>query len=352
MNMQHPVRSEGDAWAALGHDLDALREEVLSKVGEEDARHIRRVVKLARAHALAGRSLLHLGVGPLSFAGGVYALSIAKILENMEIGHNVLHAQYDFMGDAELSSERYEWDNVCEAGDWKHSHNFEHHTFTNVLGKDRDLGYGLLRISGDTAWTPGDLANPLKAALLALLFEWGVGAHDLRVEEVRSGAMSLGELRERARPFLAKVRRQVLKDYVLFPLLAGPNAPRVLLGNAAANGARNVFSFAIIFCGHFTEDVHFFDEDVLEGESRGHFYRRQILGSSNFEGSRVLHLLSGHLSHQIEHHLFPDLPSYRYPELAPRVRAICERHGLPYNTGSFRRQIGTVAKRIVRYALP
>jgi NADPH-dependent stearoyl-CoA 9-desaturase len=351
MNVQHHPSST-EAWAELGRDLDALREEILEKVGEADARHIRRVVKLARAHALTGRALLHFGVGPLSFAGGVYALSIAKILENMEIGHNVLHAQYDFMGDPELSSQSYEWDNVCDAGDWKHSHNFEHHTFTNVLGKDRDLGYGLLRVSGDTEWKPDDLANPVKALLLALLFEWGVGAHDLRVEEVRSGEMSLAELRERARPFLAKVRRQFLKDYVFFPLIAGPNAPRVFLGNAAANAARNVFAFSIIFCGHFTDGIEIFDERVLEGESRGHFYRRQILGSSNFEGSRWLHLLSGHLSHQIEHHLFPDLPSYRYPELAVRVREICEKHGVPYNTGSFTKQIGTVAKRILRYALP
>jgi NADPH-dependent stearoyl-CoA 9-desaturase len=351
MNVRHHKTSE-DQWAELGRDLDALREEILEKVGEEDARHIRHIVKLARAHGLAGRALLHLGFGPLSFAGGVYALAVSKILENMEIGHNVLHAQYDFMGDPELSSQRYEWDNVCDAGDWKHSHNFEHHTFTNVLGKDRDLGYGLLRVSGDTPWSPGDLANPVKAALLALLFQWGVGAHDLRVEEVQSGEMSLAELRERARPFLAKVKRQVLKDYVLFPLLAGPNAPRVFVGNMAANAARNVFSFSIIFCGHFTEGVTIFEEDVLEGESRGHFYRRQILGSSNFEGSRWLHIMSGHLSHQIEHHLFPDVPSYRYPELGARVREICEKHGLPYNTGSFGAQIRTVAKRIVRYALP
>ena len=29
------------------------------------------------------------------------------------------------------------------------------------------------------------------------------------------------------------------------------------------------------------------------------------------------------LSHQIEHHMFPDLPAARYPEMAPRVREIC-----------------------------
>ncbi len=37
---------------------------------------------------------------------------------------------------------------------------------------------------------------------------------------------------------------------------------------------------------------------------------RQIRGSSNLKGSEALHILSGHLSHQIEHHLYPDVPGH------------------------------------------
>jgi linoleoyl-CoA desaturase len=66
----------------------------------------------------------------------------------------------------------------------------------------------------------------------------------------------------------------------------------------------------------------------------------------------ILHLLSGNLSHQIEHHLFPDLPSNRYAQIAPRVRALCERFGLPYNTGPLIRQTANVWKNIIRLALP
>ena len=58
-----------------------------------------------------------------------------------------------------------------------------------------------------------------------------------------------------------------------------------------------------------------------------------MLGSANLAGAKLSHVLSGNLTHQIEHHLFPDLPARRYPELAVEVREICQRYGLPYNTG-------------------
>jgi fatty acid desaturase len=62
--------------------------------------------------------------------------------------------------------------------------------------------------------------------------------------------------------------------------------------------------------------------------------------------------MSGNLSFQIEHHLFPDLPANRYGEIAPEVREICERYGIPYNTGPLRKQFGSVVKKICRLALP
>ena len=108
----------------------------------------------------------------------------------------------------------------------------------------------------------------------------------------------------------------------------------------------------IIFCGHFPEGTQEFSEEEVEDETRGGWYLRQMLGSANLTGSRLFHILSGNLSHQIEHHLFPDIPAHRYAEIATEVRAICERYGLPYNTGPLHRQFGSVVKKIVRLALP
>ena len=108
----------------------------------------------------------------------------------------------------------------------------------------------------------------------------------------------------------------------------------------------------IIFCGHFTEHVHTFTEASIKNETRGQWYYRQALGSSNIEGGKAFHLMTGHLSFQIEHHLFPDLPSSRYQEVAPQVQAVFKKYHLQYNTGSFSTQYTGVLKRIFKYSLP
>jgi linoleoyl-CoA desaturase len=337
---------------ALQAELDAVRQQVLADLGERDLRYIRRVVRNARLSAIAGRGLLMFGLDPITWALGTAALANAKILENMEIGHNVMHGQYDWTGDPALNSQTYEWDNVCDGEQWRHSHNFMHHSYTNVIGVDRDFGYGLLRLSDAQPWNITHLWQPLSNLLLALGFQWGVGVHDLELDRALEGKLPRGQLRKRARPFLKKAQRQLFKDYVLFPAIALWNAPRVLAGNLAANLIRNLWAYAVIFCGHLPEGTATYDESALAKESRGDWYIRQIEGSANLEGSRFFFLMSGHLSHQIEHHLFPDLPAHRYPEIAPQVRAICEKYGLRYNSGRLTPQLRSVIRRVHRYALP
>jgi fatty acid desaturase len=270
----------------------------------------------------------------------------------MEIGHNVMHGQYDWMGDPGLNSRMYEWDNVCPSDQWKYSHNYIHHTFTNILGKDRDIGYGILRMDEDQKWHPYYLGNPVYAFLLMVFFEWGVALHDLEVENLVAGRRSLEDNKPLYPGLLRKIRKQALKDYLLFPALTGPLFPLTFAGNATANLVRNIWAFNIIFCGHFPAGVATFAQEDCEDESRGHWYYRQLLGSANITGSPLLHLMSGNLSHQIEHHLFPDLPARRYPEIAVEVREICERYGIAYNTGPLHRQLFSVARKICRLALP
>ncbi|GAA5150814.1 acyl-CoA desaturase [Nocardioides marinquilinus] len=333
----------------FGAELDAIRQRVLADLGEKDASYIRKVVKWQRGLEIAGRALFYL---PPAWPLAVAALSVSKILDNMEIGHNVMHGQYDWMGDPGLNSRMYEWDNVCPSDQWKYSHNYIHHTFTNVLGKDRDIGYGILRMDEDQKWHPYYLGNPLYAFLLMVFFEWGVALHDLEVENIVNGTRRIEQNKALHAGIMRKVKRQALKDYLLFPALTGPLFPLTFAGNAVANLVRNVWAFNIIFCGHFPAGVATFSEEECEDESRGHWYYRQLLGSANITGGRLFHLMTGNLSHQIEHHLFPDLPARRYPEVAEEVREICQRYGLTYNTGRLGQQLGSVARKICRMALP
>ncbi|MEO8670054.1 MAG: acyl-CoA desaturase [Tahibacter sp.] len=337
---------------AMQDELEALRREVLATIGARDARHIRRMVRIARYLAIAGRSLLMFGFGPIAWLSGVLSLAAAKILENMEVGHNVMHGQYDWMNDAALHSQTYEWDIVCDGDHWRHSHNVEHHNHTNIIGRDHDYGYGMLRLSAQQRWTRAALLQPVWYAILALNFQWGVAVHDIKIGRYLKGRMDKAEFRQRMRPFLRKASRQLFKDYVLFPVIALWHAPQVLLGNLAANLLRNVWTNAIIFCGHFTGDAQTFTKAETQDESRGAWYLRQLQGSSNLEGSRLFHIMTGHLSHQIEHHLFPDIPAPRYAEIAPRVRAICAKYGVHYNSGGFWSQYASVLKRIVVHAFP
>jgi fatty acid desaturase len=348
----NPYGLTPEQFEQLGTELDAIRSRVLADRGQRDADYIRGVIRAQRGLEVAGRGLLWAGVFPPAWVAGTAALSLSKILDNMEIGHNVMHGQYEWMNDPKLSGKQFEWDTACPADQWRHSHNYMHHTHTNIVGKDRDIGYGVLRMSEEQPWKPYYLGNPLWAALLATFFEYGVALHDLEVERIAEGEITLADKRELLKGIAIKVRGQALKDYVLFPALSGPLFVFPLAGNATANIVRNLWSFTIIFCGHFPEGTHEFSEEETANETRGQWYHRQLLGSANLSGGRLFHILSGNLSFQIEHHLFPDLPANRYGEISVEVREICERYGLPYNVGPLGRQFGSVVKKIGRLALP
>ncbi len=338
--------------ASFAAELDALRKRVMSEVGERDASYIRKILRWQRTAEITGRAALFASALPPMWLTGTALLTLSKVLENMEIGHNVLHGQYDFMNDPELRGSRYEWDWSCPAEQWRHSHNFVHHTFTNIVGKDRDVGYGLLRMAEEQPWLALTILQPVYAIGLMFAFEAGVAMHDLELNSSLTGRKPLSEFLALAKALLRKTRKQVAKDYVLFPLLAGPAAPFVFAGNLTANVTRNIWAFSVIFCGHFPDGVATYPESVLENESRGAWYQRQVRGSANVEGPGWMHVLTGHLSHQIEHHLFPDMPAPRYAEIATEVRAICERYGVAYNSAPLPKQLAGAWRRILSLTLP
>ncbi len=338
---------------AIGAELDAIRQRVLESRGERDATYIRRVITVQRALELGGRAILLLGTRRSAWWIGTASLSLAKILENMEIGHNVLHGQWDWMRDPKIHSTTWQWDHASPPEQWKRAHNETHHKYTNIIGKDNDLGYGIMRVAEEQDWEPWHLTQPLINLFTACIFEWGIAMYDADLGDLAGKKEMTAEDKRRLRLMLRKAGRQVAKDYVVHPALTGRRFKRTLAANAVANLTRNVWSHSVIMCGHFPEGVETFELETLdENETKGEWYLRQMLGSADISGSPLMHLMTGNLSHQIEHHCFPDLPSNRYAEIAPDVEDLFQRYGLSYNTRPLVPQVASAWHRVLRLSFP
>ena len=370
---------------AIGKEFEELHEQVKADLGDRDATYIRSMIAFQRKLALIGRAELIFSRWRAPWVLGAATLGMAKILENMEIGHNVMHGQWDWMNDPVINSRAWDWDTASTAEAWRHSHNYVHHTYTNIIGKDRDLGYEVMRIDPAQKWYPFYLLQPIYNLILASLFEWGVAMHDLDFDAIKSGEKSQKQVRKELKGIAGKARAQITKDYIAWPLISGlvmtaieagvlaakardersaeglgrkarrsfrEPFKRTLTANVAANLMRNVWSYAIIFCGHFPDQTYTFTQAETENETKGGWYVRQLLGAANIDGGPMFHVISGNLGYQVEHHLYPDMPSTRYAEIAPKVREICERYDLPYNSGPFHQQLGMVQRTILRLAFP
>ena len=347
---------------ALGAELDAIRADIEAQRGESDARYIRNTIRLQRGLELTGRALTFGSSKRSLWWAGAGALGLAKIIENMELGHNVMHGQWDWMNDPEVHSTTWEWDNTDPSAHWKHTHNYIHHKYTNVLGMDDDVGYGLLRVTRDQRWRPFYLGNLAYNTLLALAFEYGVAVQHLELGRKRKTPEEQEQFRRDLADVGKKVGTQVAKDYLVYPALVsaatghkvgyGTAYRKAATANVLANVIRNVWTNAVIFCGHFPDGAEKFTKQDIDSETQAQWYLRQMLGSANFHAGPVMAFMSGNLCYQIEHHAFPDLPSNRLAEISVRVRALCEKYDLPYTTGSLPVQYAKSWRTIAKLSLP
>jgi NADPH-dependent stearoyl-CoA 9-desaturase len=340
----------------LAVELDAIRLDIEDSLGERDARYIRRTIAAQRALDLAGRVVLAGSSRRSAWWAGTVTLGLAKIIENMEIGHNVMHGQWNWMNDPEIHSSTWEWDMSGASKHWRSTHNFQHHKYTNIIGMDDDVGYAILRVTRDQPWKPYNVGNLLFNAVLAVGFEWGIGFQPIELGKIFKAGPDRDITLEQTREFAVKAGRQMVKDYVAFPALTSlsPAATykSVFKANVVANVIRNIWADAVIFCGHFPDGAEKFAKTDMIGETKSQWYLRQMLGSANFEAGPVLRFMSGNLCYQIEHHLYPDLPSNRLHEVSLRVKQVCDKYDLPYTTGSFLMQYGKTWRTIAKLSLP
>jgi linoleoyl-CoA desaturase len=345
------ARAPGPDYRAFGAELDEVKRRALARVGPEDVAYVKRLNRFSRVMEVIGRVLIHISPEPITFTLGVGALWVHKQLQATEIGHTALHGAYDRLDGAEaFRSRTYRWDTPIDEESWREGHNVKHHGNTNVAGKDPDIHFGPARLTEQTPASPRQrFQQAFMVGILAPNFAFLMNTHftgltDVFFDNGLDTKLDVLPDRSRASKVLAWKRSlrkwapYYLKNYVFFPLLAGPFFWKVLLGNWLAETLRDVYSAATIYCGHVGADVASYPVGT-KARGRGHWYAMQIAATNNYEVSRPISVLCGGLDRQIEHHLFPTLPPERLREVAPEVRAICERHGIPYKTDTWGRTL-------------
>lgn len=345
----HPASTPD--YRAFGEELDALRRRTLERIGPEDVAYVKRVNRFSRVMEIIGRVLIHVSPEPITFTLGVLSLWLHKQLQATEIGHTALHGAYDKLEGAEaFASRTFRWDIPIDEESWREGHNVRHHGNTNVAGRDPDIHFGPARLTAQTPHRPFHRFQlPFMLAVLAPNFTFLMNTHFTGLNDVffdNGLPQRLDVLPDRSKESVRSAWRKSLrkwvpyyaKNYLFFPLLAGPMFWKVLLGNWLAEVMRDVYSAATIYCGHVGEDVASYAIGT-KASGRGHWYAMQIAATNNFEVSRPISILCGGLDRQIEHHLFPTFPPQRLREVAPEVRAICERHGIEYRTDSWGRTL-------------
>jgi fatty acid desaturase len=325
-------------------EFEDIKRRFRAKLGQEDVNYIKGLRRKSRGFEALGRGLLWVSFEPVTFLGGVFFLWLHRNLEAIEIGHNVLHGQYDYFPEIpQFHAHNFKWKAPVDEEGWRREHNGLHHVHTNVYEKDPDLNHGILRMNEETPWNSRHRYQVPIYLLMAYPFMlYHFNNQNLAFQEdfrqrkfplgnqgfacVDQHGASMQELKRRNRQSILRV---VCKEYVLFPLLAlltGFGFFKVFLGNLLADVINNYWISLTIQSTHLTEPLQ--PDEALK--NKGHWYLTQLDSSVNFKGSRRMSILWGHLNYQIEHHLFPDIPSHRYPDMAKEVKAVCAKHNLPY----------------------
>ncbi|MDO8331965.1 MAG: fatty acid desaturase [Fluviicoccus sp.] len=355
--------------ATLAEDLQALYDEARARMGDEDLAHIRKVAAYSRAIKARSRELIQKGGKPDALKRGIALYMMHVLLEFSELGHNIMHGSFDNLpGVGEFHSDKWQWDFVTDVREWKVMHHQNHHPFTNIVGKDHDLGYSFVRLYPTQNWYGHHAVQP--AVLAVLLFH----VYHFSLYTATSAARVEGRKVLSLDTFRAtfdRVKKHALQNYLKEPLEAGPRFLQTLVGNYLGTALGYDLTFLILALEHHSPNVEVFP-DPGPTETRDGYFRRQLLGTTNFVPmpeldsffERILaeevdfpdrpsfEVFYGGLTTHIEHHLFPDLPCNRQREIAPKVRELCAKHGLPYNVTTFEVIVPEILRNFFRWAMP
>lgn len=338
-------------------ELGALRKEITASLGEADLAHLRKMERWTWLSSLAGYATAWIAPNPFS----VFFMSVGTFARWTSLAHPISHRGYDKVPNvpARYTSKVFgkgarrfiDWFDWILPEAWHEEHDLLHHY---NLGERTDPD----RVETNFAWLrDSKLPMPLRYALvlfLGMTWKWLYYAPNTiqeqgvaRARRERESAPSEGTSLLNARfvdprdplartLWLKSLVPYALWKFVVLPALFLPLGKlafaSVLLNSVFAELLTNLHSFVMIAPNHAGEDLYQFDSPIAD---RDEFSIRQIIGSTNYAcGSDVGDFLQGWLNYQIEHHLWPNVPLLAYQRMQPRVKALCEKYGVPYKQES------------------
>lgn len=334
-------------------DVQALGKELNDDLGAADLAHLLRIQRWGRVATGIGAATAWIAPNPLS----ALAFSLGRSTRWL-LMHHVGHRGYDRVPGtpARLTSKvfakgwrRYlDWPDWIEPEAWKYEHNVLHHSNTGE-SLDPDL------VERNTTSLREQLPPWARyATLAALALTWRATYY------TQATSRALRDQRQRLKPELVQGAEwaelllknygpYVLLEFVALPLAYLPLGPWAVFSatcnSVLAELLTNLHTFVVVGPNHSGDDIYRFS---TAPSNRAERYLRQILGSVNYRtGSDLNDFLHLYLNYQIEHHLWPDAPMRQYQKLQPKVRALCEKHGIPYVQESVWRRVKKLADIVV-----
>ena len=369
MTLAQESLSDRQQSTTLSDDLQKLYDQTKAKVGQEDLEYIRHIHAYSKAIKTRSEELLQKGGTKGAFRKGAILKGLHILLEFSELGHLLMHGPLDNVPSVgEYHSDKFKWEFVTDAVDWKIMHHQNHHPDTSIVGKDHDLGYSFLRFYPDQKWFGHNAIQV--AAMGLLLFPSYFPALYTLSSALRVEGRDLFKYSSYKRTF-DLIGKDVYKNFVKEPLSAGSRFFQTFFGNFFGTTLGYDLTMLVLAFEHHAPNVELFT-DPGPTEGLDEYYRRQILGTTNFipwkelddyfqsvideevdfDNKPPFRVFYGGLETHLEHHLFPDLPGMRLREIAGDVERICEKHGLPYNNMPYEEILPEFFKSWVKWSVP
>lgn len=353
----------------LADELQALYAKAKAEVGDEDLEHIRNITEYGKAIDARRLELLRVG-SPRAIRRAAALEMLYRLMQFSELGHNIIHGSYDHLpNNGDYHSDRYRWDFNVDVDHWKTMHHVGHHPNTNMVDKDHDLGYSIMRGLPGQDWYGHHVAQTAIISALAAAAPQAAPFFLANVARQVEGRRFFSGYTLRSPARIAA--RDAMRRYVREPRAARTKLLQALLANYLGGVAGYMSVLFLVFIEHHAGELELFADPGPE-ETTDQYYERQIRATRNFLPSprldesleRVLleevpfenrpdmRIFYGGLDTHIEHHLFPDLPPTMQRKIAPQVRAIAAKYRLPYHETPLLDTVPLMAKTLTGLSVP